>query len=403
MTEFRHEKAGVVNQHNSDDSINTTVVPFRGIIQNHEIVPLGLAWSRAIDAWCEQLASPGTRRNYRATMVQFFTPLTHVTTLEELRIQHIREWRGAMVQRSHLDPGQPQRISSATANRHIAAMRAFFTYWRKMSPDEDPHLHFSADQQLIALEHLRGQLRRPYQVLKESEIPALLDAAATPQNLASTPYPNRVMRQHTWRRVYRGKDARFAERDVVILTVALATGLRAAELSALNVGDLYESGGAWWLDVRHGKGNKRRRVEISELDAATVIDYITSTDRNFAAAADRATALWVSRRQRTGTTERRLCATQIQRIVDSIADLAQAQGLLAPGKVISPHALRHTYAINMLRGDKESGRRPATIVEVQFRLGHTDMNATKRYVEHLAEEEMIGLTPTITRRKSSQA
>jgi integrase len=188
----------------------------------------------------------------------------------------------------------------------------------------------------------------------------------------------------------------------VLITVALATGLRAAELADLNVGDLYEMSGTWWLDVRHGKGNKRRRVEIAEEDAALIIEYVASTKRNFAAAADRALPLWCSRRLRTDEAhERRLTANHIRRIIDSIADLAQARGELAPGKRISPHALRHTYAINLLRGDATEGRRPATIVEVQFRLGHTDLAATKRYVEHLAEEEMIGLVPHISRQIKS--
>lgn len=355
-----------------------------------------LPWARALEAWCAQLTA-GTRRNYHATLVQFFETPGMVAMVEEVRAQHLREWRGALLRRTQLAPGDRQRISAATANRHIAALRAFFTYWRKMSPDAHPHVRFSGDQQVAALEHIRGHLRRPYQVLKNEEIPAMLAAAASPQPMDQTPYPQRVMRAKTWRRVYRGKDAQFAVRDVALLTVAMATGLRAAELSDLNVGDLYESGGAWWIDVRHGKGNKRRRVEIAYEDAEVVLNYIAATQRNFAAATDRALPLWLSRRLRADTQERRLSPTHIQRIVDSVADLAQAQGALTPGKVISPHALRHTYAISLLRGNPAEGRRPATIVEVQFRLGHTDINATKRYVEHLAEEEMIGLVPHITR------
>ena len=357
----------------------------------------GLPWQRAVTAWCDQL-TPGTRRNYRSTLQQFFQTPGMVLTIEEVRAQHLREWRGAMMQRTQLPPGQAGRISAATANRHIAALRAFFAYWRKLSPDDAPHVRFSRDQQDGALEHLRGHQRRPYQVLAPAEISPLLAAAMTPQAFETTPYPQRVMREHAWRRVYRGKDAQYAQRDLVIITVALATGLRAAELADLDVGDLYEMSGTWWLDVRHGKGNKRRRVELAAEDAALVIEYIAKTKRNFAAAADRALPMWISRRRRTDASqERRLTANHIRRIIDSIADLAQARGELAPGKKISPHALRHTYAINLLKGDASEGRRPATIVEVQFRLGHADLSATKRYVEHLAEEEMIGLVPHITR------
>ena len=360
-----------------------------------------LPWERAVAAWCDQLTT-GTRRNYRPTVCQFFETPGMVSTLEAVRAQHLREWRGTLMQRTQLPPGHSHRISAATANRHIAALRAFFAYWRKLSPEEAPHVRFSRDQQDAALEHLRGHQRRPYQVLAPAEVAPLLTAAVTPQALETTPYPQRVTRPQAWRRVYRGKDAQYAQRDLVLITVALATGLRAAELADLNVGDLYEMSGTWWLDVRHGKGNKRRRVEIAAEDAALIIDYITNTKRNFAAAADRSLPLWLSRRtRRDAGQECRLTANHIRRIIDSIADLAQARGELAPGKRISPHALRHTYAINLLKGDPTEGRRPATIVEVQFRLGHTDLAATKRYVEHLAEEDMIGLVPRITRQIQS--
>ena len=359
-------------------------------------VPSTLPWQRAVTAWCDQLTA-GTRRNYRSTLVQFFQTPGMVALVEEVRAHHLREWRGALVQRTQLPPGHARRISAATVNRYIAALRAFFTYWRKLSPEDAPHVRFSRDQQDGALEHMRGHQRRPYQVLAATEIAPLLAAAAAPQTMETTPYPQRVMRSHSWTRVYRGKDAQYAQRDLVIITVALATGLRAAELAELNVGDLYETSGAWWLDVRYGKGNKRRRVELAAEDAALVIEYIGSTGRNFAAAADRALPLWISRRMRTDSGERRPTANHIRRIVDSVADLAQARGELSPGKRISPHALRHTFAISLLKGDVIEGRRPATIVEVQFRLGHSDLGATKRYVEHLAEEEMIGLVPHITR------
>ncbi len=365
-----------------------------GVVENATLLP----WQRAVEAWCDQLTS-GTKRNYRSTLEQFFQTPGMVLTVEEVRAQHLREWRGALVQRTQLPPGHPRRISAATANRHIAALRSCFGYWRKLSPEDAPHVRFTRDQQDAALEHVRGHQRRPYHVLSAGEIAPLLAAAVTPQPLETTPFPQRVMRERTWRRVYRGKDAQYAQRDLVIITVALATGLRAAELADLDVGDLYESNGTWWLDVRHGKGNKRRRVELAAEDAALIIDYIADTKRNFASAADRALPLWISRRTRQGEgQERRLTATHIRRIIDSIADLAQARGELAPGKRISPHALRHTYAINLLKGDPSEGRRPATIVEVQFRLGHSDLGATKRYVEHLAEEEMIGLVPHISRK-----
>jgi integrase len=65
----------------------------------------------------------------------------------------------------------------------------------------------------------------------------------TPLTRAEIVVPSESTTTLPWQRVYRGKDAQYAQRDLVILTVALATGLRAAELADLNVGDLYETNG----------------------------------------------------------------------------------------------------------------------------------------------------------------
>jgi integrase len=364
-------------------------------------VASGLPWQRALDAWCEQL-TVGTRRNYRATVEQFFSAPGMVSFLEDVTVTHLREWRGALLLRTETLSHEDRHLSIASANRYIAALRAFFTYWRRMSPDDAPHLHFTKDQMEGALAHLRGHQKRPYQILSSHEVGPLLEAAASPEPLAQTDHPQRVMRDGTWQRVYRGAEARFAQRDVAIITVALATGLRAAEIAGLAVGDLYESGGCWFLNVRQGKGRKQRQVEIASEDAATLIDYIASTRRNFTIAQDRATPLWESRRSRNDPM-RGLSVAHVRKIVDSVADLAQARGDLAPGKMISPHALRHTYAISLLKGNPEEGRRPMTIIEVKSRLGHADIKVTANYVEHIAQEEMAGVVPRISRQRKQAA
>src|SRR5258706_15129695 len=82
-----------------------------------------------------------------------------------------------------------------------------------------------------------------------------------------------------WLRIYRGEDRQLVQRDVAILKVALATGLR--------VSDLTQMGGAWWIAVRSGKGRKSRQVGLSPDDAAEVLAYIAATGRRFAATADR--------------------------------------------------------------------------------------------------------------------
>ena len=345
-----------------------------------------LPWERALDAWMDHLDSAATQRAYAATLRLLFSTPGMVACLEEVTPDLLAAWRGALVRRANLPPGSAQRIAPATVNRHLAAARAFFTYWRGLG-----HIRFHTDEQALALKPLSSRVERPYQVLDPPEIRAMLWAArqigrrATLGVLTSA----RVART-PWLRIYRGTDAQLVQRDAAILKVALATGLRVSELADLDVGDLAQVGGAWWVAVRSGKGRTSRQVSLSQEDAADVLAYITATGRRFAATTDRATPLWLSRRRG------RLSARHIRRLIDSMADLAQVRGRIAPGKQISPHALRHTLAISLLRGDAAAGRRKASTMEVKTVLGHASLLTTQRYLEHLSRADLADLAPNIS-------
>ena len=345
-----------------------------------------LHWERALDAWMDHLDSEATRRAYAATLRLLFTTPGMVGFIEEVTPALLSAWRGALARRASLPPGSAARIAPATVNRHLAAARAFFSFWRGLG-----HVRFHADEQALALKPLTSRVERPYQVLEPAEIGAMLWAARqtgrrttlgvlTSERVARTP----------WLRIYRGEDRQLVQRDVAILKVALATGLRVSELAALDVSDLTQMGGAWWIAVRSGKGRKSRQVGLSPDDAAEVLAYIAATGRRFAATADRATPLWLSRRNG------RLSARHVRRLIDSMADLAQARGKIAPGKQISPHALRHTLAIALLRGDPDAGRRKASTMEVKAVLGHASLTTTQRYLEHLSREDLADLAPNIS-------
>src|SRR5258708_3210041 len=286
---------------------------------------------RAQDAWMDHLDSEATRRAYAATLRLLFTTPGMVGFIEEVTPALLSAWRGALVRRASLPPGSAARIAPATVNRHLAAARAFFSFWRGLG-----HVRFHADEQALALKPLTSRVERPYQVLEPAEIGAMLWAARqtgrrttlgvlTSERVARTP----------WLRIYRGEDRQLVQRDVAILKVALATGLRVSELAALDVSDLTQMGGAWWIAVRSGKGRKSRQVGLSPDDAAEVLAYIAATGRRFAATADRATPLWLSRRNG------RLSARHVRRLIDSMADLAQAPAKIPPGNQTSPPALRH--------------------------------------------------------------
>ena len=143
-------------------------------------------------------------------------------------------------------------------------------------------------------------------------------------------------------------------RDQAILETLYSAGIRAGELSELNVGDL--QGAASLVKVR-GKGNKERIVPLGEPAARALARYF---DKRFPHGPDAAAPLFVNR------AGGRLTTRSVARIVDRYTRKA---GI---GKRISPHALRHSFATHLL----DAG---ADLRSIQELLGHESLSTTQKY------------------------
>ena len=106
-----------------------------------------------------------------------------------------------------------------------------------------------ADLIRAALRTPRSDVRKPYQVLNETEIARMLDAAANP-------------------------------RDRAIVACLLGAGLRVSELVALDVGEVIEGqDGAVTLHVASGKGRRTRAVPVQPEVAAAIRRYLQAIGR----------------------------------------------------------------------------------------------------------------------------
>jgi integrase len=195
--------------------------------------------------------------------------------------------------------------------------------------------------------------------------------------------------------------ARTARRDHALLALALATGLRAIELCALDLGDLarewHAGGEEWWLVLPDAKTKGQRGGRTLPLAPAlveTILAYARAGGRRWERAADRATPLFLSERHGQGPTADggrrapgRLSPEQVRRIVDRVetqwlAGDGSARGA-GEGRAISPHALRHSTAVALLEGNRRGGRAPASVEHVRGWLGHFDIRTTQGYLAHL--------------------
>ncbi len=155
-----------------------------------------------------------------------------------------------------------------------------------------------------------------------------------------------------------------AKRDRAMLELLYASGMRASELVALNLGDVDTSGHS----VRcFGKGHKERLIPIYPQAAKVVEEYITQVRSRFVHG-DAEPALFVNQRGE------RLTRQGLWQILKAYAKSA---GL---GKEVTPHTLRHSFATHMLSGG-------ADLRSVQELLGHANISTTQVYT-HLTSEHV---------------
>lgn len=156
------------------------------------------------------------------------------------------------------------------------------------------------------------------------------------------------------------------ERNAALILLLVDTGLRVSELMGLKVGDVDRSEGEL---IVTGKGNKKRRVYMGSTARRALWRYL-ETDRREAMPDE---PLFVS----VGGTTHNAALTHsgIHRLVKNAGNGAGISGVRC-----SPHTLRHTFAVNFLRGG-------GNLFELQQLMGHTDLTILRRYVV-LAEADL---------------
>lgn len=154
-----------------------------------------------------------------------------------------------------------------------------------------------------------------------------------------------------------------ALRDRAMLELFYSSGLRLAELVALDLGDLDLADGI--VQVL-GKGNKSRRVPVGRHAVAALRNWLRARGET---APPEQSALFVSRRGG------RLSARAVQ---ERIKCWARRQGI---DLNVHPHLLRHSFASHMLESSGD-------LRAVQELLGHADISTTQVYThldfQHLA-------------------
>ncbi len=141
-------------------------------------------------------------------------------------------------------------------------------------------------------------------------------------------------------------------RDLAILEVLYASGIRVSELCQLKLGDVDDT----FLRVK-GKGGKERVVPIGKKAIMAIDQYLNFRD---GVEGERQDALF------TGKGNHVIDRVTVWRLVKHYAHLA---GI---AKTVFPHTFRHSFATHLL----DNG---ADLRVIQELLGHADISSTDRY------------------------
>ncbi|HEX2031257.1 MAG TPA: tyrosine recombinase XerC [Actinomycetota bacterium] len=283
-----------------------------------------------IEAFLDHLAlerrlSPHTVASYRTDLLGLSTFLGRGgEDLATATYPQLRRWLAHLVTRGY---------ARSTIARKTAAVRSLYRFLqRRRLVGGNPAALLSAPKVPRLLPA----------VLKPAEAVALLEAPP-----AEDPY---------------------GARDRAILELLYATGLRVAELCAMDPDDLD-------LDRQRarvrGKGGAEREVPFGDAAVEAVLDYLSLARPELAGRArgPERRALFLNRRGK------RMTPRDVRAVVEKY------RGLVLAGRRASPHTLRHSFATHLMEGG-------ADIRAVQELLGHASLANTQRYT-HVSRRRLF--------------
>lgn len=254
-----------------------------------------------------------------------------LSTLTSITYKQLRAYLGYLARRGY---------ARRSINRRLSALRRFFKF-------------------LIKTGHMQ---QHPMRGMVSPRLTRRLPNFLTPDGVTSliTAPPD---------------DSALGIRDRAILELLYATGIRLGELVNLDLASVEmphepETGGGW-VKV-FGKGGRERIVPVGRHAVVALHRYLHSARphlvRRRSLDAGYEPALFISNRGR------RLSRRGVAYILRKYAVQ------VAPGRRITPHTLRHTFATHLLGGG-------ADLRSVQELLGHRQLNTTQIYT-HVTQEHV---------------
>ncbi|HEY0322029.1 MAG TPA: tyrosine-type recombinase/integrase [Pyrinomonadaceae bacterium] len=286
-----------------------------------------------------------TEAAYRSDLVQFLAFAGEEFDLPSLNATVIESWA------AHL---REEEYSPASIRRKIVVLKVFCSYWvRKGMLPESPFWRVKLSF---------GRIEQIPRALTEREIRSLLRRAWRNYLTISAGQDGSEEIAHTVNRKCSSRKYR-ALRDLALVDLLFATGMRVGEASALDVRDYFAKEGVFRVQ---GKGGRDRLAFV--VDEQTVQIQRVHMEARARIRTDNP-ALFVN------AWGGRLSTQGITNVIAKLRREARIK------RHVTPHMLRHTVATLLLRNGVD-------IRMVQEFLGHASIATTQRYT-HITKEHMV--------------
>jgi len=281
-----------------------------------------------------QIPNKKTARGYRRH-INAAMGMMCIEKLSDLQPVHLMNYRTELMADTR---------GMATHAQALIALRSFLTWGAALRGHD-----MSMDQALYLLKVPKVHVITPHETLSSEEIVRYLDSAR-----------------------------KTSPRDYCLAIVALGSGVRVAELVAIDIKDIRtDASNGTTIHVRQGKGSKDRMIPVRKEVGLAVDAYLKASFRKRGDGGP----LFLSEDRAMGSRDSwRLTTKSASRTVKALAEMAGIR------KRISPHALRHTFAFTSYMYCRN-------LVAIQKLLGHATIATTQRYVAHLDELDLRKAIP----------